>query len=213
VQADWCAGEVINALDRLKLSENTLVIFSSDNGPVIDDGYEDDAIKKLGDHKPSGPLRGGKYSKFEAGTRVPCIVRWPGRVKPGVSDAIVSQVDFLASFAALSGQKPAEIDEAPDTLNVLPALLGESKDGREHVVLQGNGLALRQGNWKYIEPTKGQRVNQGTRTELGNDAQPQLYDLSKDLAERSNVVEQHPERVQQMKALLEKIRQGGQTPR
>jgi arylsulfatase A-like enzyme len=213
VQADWCAGEVINALDRLKLSENTLVIFSSDNGPVVDDGYEDDAIKKLGDHKPAGPLRGGKYSKFDAGTRVPFIVRWPGRVKPGVSDAIVSQVDFLASFAALTGQKHAEGDEAPDTLNVLPALLGEAKEGRDHVVEHGNGLALRQGNWKYIEPTKGQRVNAGTRTELGNDAQPQLYDLSKDLGEKNNLAAEQPTKVQEMKALLEKIRQGGRTPR
>ena len=73
-----------NALDRLKLADNTLVIFTSDNGPVVDDGYRDEAVEKLGDHKPAGPLRGGKYSTFEGGTRVPFIVRWPGEMKPGV---------------------------------------------------------------------------------------------------------------------------------
>ena len=83
VQIDWCVGEILDALDRLKLTENTLVIFTSDNGPVLDDGYQDDAVEKLGSHTPAGPFRGGKYSLFEGGTRVPFIVRWPGRVKPG----------------------------------------------------------------------------------------------------------------------------------
>ena len=212
VQADWCAGEVVDALDRLKLSENTLVILSSDNGPVVDDGYHDDAVKRLGDHAPAGPLRGGKYSKFEAGTRVPFVVRWPGRVKPGVSDAVVCHVDFPATFAALAGQA-LDTARAPDSLNVLPALLGESTQGRDHVVLQGNGLALRQGRWKYIEPGKGPRVNANTNTELGNDPQPQLYDLDTDLGERNNVAAQHPERVKEMRALLEKVRDGGRTPR
>src|SRR5262249_12396958 len=82
--ADWCVGEVLNALDRLMLATNTLVLFSSDNGPVVDDGYEDDAVAKLGNHKPAGPFRGGKYSNFEGGTRVPLLVRWPGHVTPGV---------------------------------------------------------------------------------------------------------------------------------
>ena len=103
LQSDWSIGQVLDTLDRLKLSENTLVIFTSDNGPVVDDGYVDQAVEKLGAHKPWGPLRGGKYSRFEAGTRVPFVVRWPARVKPGVSDALVSQVDLLASLAALVG--------------------------------------------------------------------------------------------------------------
>ena len=128
-------------LDRLKLTDNTLVIFTSDNGPVVDDGYKDEAVEKLGGHKPAGPLRGGKYSTFEGGTRVPFIVRWPGRVKPGVSDALVCQVDFLASFAALTGQSPAA-DDAPDSFNVLPALLGRPKTGRDHLVEHAGALSL-----------------------------------------------------------------------
>ena len=106
VQADWCVGEVLATLDRLKLAENTLVVFSSDNGPVVDDGYQDDAVEKLGDHRPAGPLRGGKYSKFEAGTRVPFIVRWPGKGetrserRPGLPDRPVGQPGRADSSAA-----------------------------------------------------------------------------------------------------------------
>ncbi len=125
LQSDWSIGQVLDTLDRLKLADNTLVIFTSDNGPVVDDGYVDQAVEKLGAHTPAGPLRGGKYSRFEAGTRVPFVVRWPARVRPGVSDALVSQVDLLASLAALVGQAvPA--GEAPDSLNQLrgPARAG-----------------------------------------------------------------------------------------
>jgi arylsulfatase A-like enzyme len=212
VQADWCAGEVISALDRLKLSEKTLVIFTSDNGPVVDDGYQDDAVKKLGDHTPAGPLRGGKYSKFEAGTRVPFIVRWPGRVKPGVSEAIVSQVDFPGTLAALTGQQLGEGD-APDSLDVLPALLGASPRGRDHVVLHANGLALRRGQWKYIEPGGGAKVSANTNTELGNDPQPQLYDLLSDAGERENVAARHPEKLRELQGELDQLRKSGRTPR
>ncbi len=83
VEFDWSVGEVLKTLDEANLTDNTLVILTSDNGPVIDDGYQDQAVEKLGDHKAAGPYRGGKYSKFEGGTRVPLIVRWPGHVKPG----------------------------------------------------------------------------------------------------------------------------------
>ena len=126
------------------------MIFTSDNGPVVDDGYQDQAVEKLGDHKPAGPLRGGKYSSFEGGTRVPLIVRWPARVKPGVSDALVCQVDLLASLAALTGQASSRRRRCPDSFNVLPALLGESKHGREHLVEHAGRLALRKGPWKLI---------------------------------------------------------------
>jgi len=208
VQADWCVGEILQTLDRLHLAENTLVLLSSDNGPVIDDGYQDDAVTKLGDHRPSGSLRGGKYSKFEAGTRVPFIVRWPARVKPGVSPAIVSQVDFPATFAELTGQSLTPND-APDSLNILPALLGESTAGRDHIVLHGNGLALRAGDWKYIEPGKGPKVSGNTRTEMGNDPGPQLYNLNTDLGETDNLAAQHPERVQEMQERLDRLRSKG----
>jgi arylsulfatase A-like enzyme len=211
VQADWCVGQVAAALERLGLAENTLFIVTSDNGPVLDDGYEDDAVTKAGDHRPSGPLRGGKYSKFEAGCRVPFVVRWPARIKPGVSDALVSQIDLLASFAALTGQPLAESD-APDSLNMLPALVGESPAGREYVVLQGaGGLALRRGNWKFIPPSRGLKRNASTNIELGNDTEPQLYDLASDLGEQRNLAAAHPDRVQALGAELESLRSAGRS--
>ena len=98
-EADWCIGELYDHLEENNLLENTIIIISSDNGPVLNDGYFDDAVEKLGDHTPAGKLRGGKYSLFEAGTRVPFITYWKGKTKPQVSDEIVSQIDFLNSFS------------------------------------------------------------------------------------------------------------------
>ena len=203
-QLDWSVGQVLATLDRLKLAQDTLVLFTSDNGPVVDDGYRDQAVEKLGDHTPAGPLRGGKYSTFEGGTRVPFVVRWPARVKPAVSSALVSQVDLLASFAALlKAADPA----ARDSENVLPALLGTSPAGRAVVVQQsGNRLALREGPWKYIAPSQGPRIQQNTNTELGNDPEPQLYDLSRDIGERTNLAAAQPEKVRELSAQLESIR-------
>lgn len=213
VQADWCVGEIISALDRLKLAENTLVILTSDNGPVVDDGYKDDAVKRLGDHRPTGPLRGNKYSKFEGGTRVPFIVRWSGRVKPGASEALVSQVDFLASVAALTHQK-LDPSQSPDSQNTLAPLLGDSATGRDHIVEQGgSGPALRVGDWKYIEPGPGPKVNTNTNTETGNDSVPQLYDLSTDPGERNNLAKDMPDKVREMKRRMEEIRSQKKTTR
>ena len=127
-ELDWSVGEILATLDRRGLANNTLVIFSSDNGPVVDDGYRDDAVTKLDGHRPAGPMRGGKYSAFEGGTRVPFVVRWPGRVKPGVSAALVCQIDLLASLSALVGAKLGDGD-APDSVDVLAALTGASSDG------------------------------------------------------------------------------------
>jgi arylsulfatase A-like enzyme len=204
LQFDDNVGTILAALDRLGLKENTLVLLSSDNGPVVDDGYIDDAVEKLGDHKPAGPLRGGKYSAFEGGTRVPFILRWPARVKAGVSPALVCQVDFPASFAALTGQKGPE--SGRDSQNVLPALLGEDAVGRAELVEQGGPLALRQGNWKFIPSNPGPAKNKNTNSETASAPQPQLYDLSQDLGERENLAKRKPERVEQMAAALEKAR-------
>ncbi|HEY5914912.1 MAG TPA: sulfatase-like hydrolase/transferase, partial [Verrucomicrobiae bacterium] len=185
VQFDWCVGEILNTLGRLRLDRQTLVILTSDNGPVVDDGYKDGAVQNLNGHKPAGPLRGGKYSNYEGGTRVPFIVSWPERVKPGVADALLSQIDLLASFAALTGQtlKP---DDAPDSRDTLAALLGETRLGRPHLVEHAGALAMREGSWKYIEPGRGARKNSNTNTEMGNDPGGQLYDLATDLGESSN---------------------------
>jgi arylsulfatase A-like enzyme len=210
MEADWSVGQILATLDRLKLTNNTLVIFSSDNGPVVDDGYKDDAVAKLGAHKPPGRLRGGKGSNFEGGTRVPFIVRWAGQIKRGVSDALVSQVDLLASFASFTGQKLAEVD-APDSFDVMPALLGKSKTGREHLVQQAAVLSLRQGAWKYIEPGRGPKINVNTNTEMGNDPAGQLYDLSRDFGERENLTAREPDKMKEMAARLEQIKQAGRS--
>lgn len=99
LEFDWSVGEILNALERLGLDKNTLVILSSDNGPVVDDGYKDQAVELLGDHTPGGIYRGGKYSSFEAGTRIPCIWSWQGVIRPGtVSDALLCQIDWFGYF-------------------------------------------------------------------------------------------------------------------
>lgn len=208
VELDDAVGQVLGALDRLGLADDTLVLFSSDNGPVIDDGYRDDAVEKLGGHRAAGPWRGGKYSRFEGGTRVPMLVRWPARVKPAVSGALMCHVDFPATFAALAGVEfPA--GSWVDSENHLPALLGESATGRVRLVEQAGGLALREGGWKFIPGGNGPRVSAQTNTELGNDPKPQLYDLATDPGETVNLAARHPERVESMRRQLEAARGAG----
>lgn len=208
-ELDWCVGEILKTLKRRNLLRNTMIIVSSDNGAVVDDGYEDDAVAKLGEHKPNGPLRGGKYSRFEGGTRIPFLVHWPARVKSGVSNALIGQLDLVRSLASLTGaQVPS--GQAPDSENVLPALLGESTTGRKVLVEQADSLSLRDGQWKFITPSNGAKVNANTNTELGADPQPQLYDLEADLGERTNLAAKHPDRVKSMREALAKIRSAPQ---
>jgi arylsulfatase A-like enzyme len=208
-ELDWCVGQILATLDRLKLAENTLVLFSSDNGPVLDDGYADDAVEKLGSHKPSGPFRGGKYSIYEGGTRVPVLARWPARIKPGVSPALVSQLDLVATFAELTGQKmPA--DAAPDSINILPALLGESQQGRESFVEHANGLAIRRGHWKYIAaPADGKKGAKVDKAKTPGAAA--LFDLATDVGETKNVLDENPAIGREMAALLQTIRDTGRS--
>jgi len=210
LQLDWCVGEITKTLDRLNLTEDTIVIFTSDNGPVVDDGYKDQAVEKLSGHKPSGPLRGGKYSAFDAGTRVPFIVRWPGKVKPGQSDALMCQIDFTASLASFTGQEIGR-DAAPDSFDVLSALLGKTPRGRDHLVEHAGTLSIIKGHWKYIEPSNRAKINRNVNIELGNDRKPQLYNLSNDLGERHNLAADHPEKVKELATLLKKIRSDGRT--
>jgi arylsulfatase A-like enzyme len=173
VQTDWQVGEVLRLLDELALAKNTLVVFTSDNGPVLDDGYVDQSVVKLGDHRPAGPFRGGKYSAHEGGTRMPFLARWPGVIPAGgKSEALISQVDFPKTFAKIAGK---EVTSFRDSQDVSAALLGKSPAGRDHVVQQAaNGqLALREGQWKYIA-ARGQ-------------GKAQLYDLAADPAEKNNL--------------------------
>jgi len=203
VEFDWATGQILDTLDRLKLAGNTLVILSSDNGPVLHDGYEDGAVEKAGNHRPAGVLRGGKYSLFEGGTCVPFIVRWPKEIKPGVSDAIISQVDLPATLAALTGQK-SDLAAMPDSLNLLPALLGQSPHGRDEVVEYAHQTALRQGKWKYIMPGS---TGDGpfSKKRINISAPGALYDLASDPGEKHDVAAAHPEIVKELSAKLARI--------
>jgi arylsulfatase A-like enzyme len=208
---DWSVGQVLDALDRLGIADDTLVILSSDNGPVVDDGYQDEAVSRLGDHRPAGPLRGGKYSLFEGGTRVPFLVRWPGRVPAGsTSDALVCQIDLYASLARLAGQTLAD-DAAPDSIDVLDALIGTAKTGREEFAHQAGGLALRQGTWKFIPPGKGPARLANTNVESGQAPSGRLYDLAADLGETRDLAAEHPDRAKAMADRLQAIRATSRT--
>ncbi|MFM7129609.1 MAG: sulfatase family protein, partial [bacterium] len=209
VQLDWCVGEVLKKLDSLGLARDTMVLFSSDNGPVVDDGYREEAEEKLGSHKPAGPWRGGKYSNFEGGTRVPLLVRWPSRIKAQTeSAALLAHVDFPASFAAITGQKLPE-NAAPDSFNMAEALSGKSSLGREHLVEHAGVTALRLGQGKFIPAGNGPKLNRPTNTEMGNDKGPQLYDLATDPGETRNLAGGQPEKLAEMRSLLEKIKTSG----
>ncbi|MCR6643049.1 MAG: sulfatase-like hydrolase/transferase [Sporocytophaga sp.] len=206
LEFDWAVGEILQALEKNGLTKNTLVILSSDNGPVLDDGYQDQAVELLGDHHPAGALRGGKYSIFEAGTRVPFIVRYPAKVKPGVSNALISQVDLIASLSTLIGQSPPK--EAVDSQNQLNTLLGKDKTGRNELVTNtqsGGAFAIVEERWKYISPSDGQAKSR-TTVELGNSPAPQLYDLKLDAGEKNNLAEKETEVVNRLERRLEEIR-------
>jgi arylsulfatase A-like enzyme len=195
VEADWCTGEFMKTLEEEGLLENTLVVFSSDNGPVLNDGYYDDAVEKLGDHKPAGELRGGKYSLFEAGTRVPFITFWKGRIQPGVSDALVCQMDLLASIAALVDAEA----ESSDSQDLLDVLLGKSQAGREDLVLEATSrTAYRKGHWLMIPPYKGPAVNTQVNIELGNSDEYLLYNLQEDLGQQENLAGSNPDKLREM---------------
>jgi arylsulfatase A-like enzyme len=211
VEMDWCVGEMLDVLEQLGIRKNTIVIFSSDNGPVLDDGYEDNAEELKGSHKATGPLRGGKYSMYDGGTRVPFILSWPGTVETGESEAIVSHIDFFASFAALLDM-PLSANAAPDSMDVHDALLGRSSRGRDELLVEGTQAktVLRQNEWTYIPPHDGLAVHPHTRIELGNSLKPQLYNLSMDIGQIRNLVEDESDIADAMagrlKAILESER-------
>lgn len=202
LQFDYTVGAVLDALERKGIADNTFIILTSDNGPVVDDGYADQAVELLGNHRPWGDLRGGKYSNFEAGTRVPLIVSWPRKVKPGISHALVSHIDLFASMAALLGVSVEE-DSAPDSRDALPALLGKDDDGREYIIEKAGSISVYDGEWKYIAPSNGYAYNRLTNIELGNNPQPQLYHIATDLGEQHNVADEHPEVVERLRQIID----------
>lgn len=201
IQMDDCLGRLRTALTEHGYSD-CLFIFSSDNGPVINDGYFDGSIRDCKGHNPVAPmnagrwrdgkLTGGKYGIMEGSTRVPFIVCWPGHTGGGDTAALVSQVDLARSLAVLAGVEiPA--DALPDSRDQLPALLGKDTQGAPYIVESNNGgyLALRRGQYKYYRVGKTEH----------------LYDLSVDLQEKHNIAPQHPNIVQQMSRQLTQLKQ------
>ena len=215
MQLDWCVGELTKTLDRLGLAENTLVVFCSDNGPVLDDGYKDGAIEKNGGHKPAGPYSGGKYSVLEGGTRTPFITRWKGRIPAGESDELVCTIDCAASFAAMTGVKLAD-EACIDSFDVLGAMLGiEGAKGRDHLVQQDNGrgsnYGLRAGKWKLQRHDSKTARNVELRLVNTPVARYRLFDLSSDPAEKDNVIADHPEVAARLIAQLSKVIEDGRS--
>lgn len=205
LQLDWVVGQVMKQVQAQGISKNTLIIFTSDNGPVLDDGYQDDAVTRLNGHTPAGPLRGGKYSALEGGTRMPFILNWPAKIKPGVSGALLSQIDLIRSLSVLLDQK-LSATAATDSENMLPAFLGKDKKGRTNLVLQGGPLSLIEEDWKYISPGNGPAYDKLVGLETGNSPTAQLYNLKNDAGEKNNLAEKYPEKVKELAALLEKIK-------
>ncbi len=207
-QFDWTVGEIMQTLKDLKLEDNTIVILTSDNGPVVNDGYKDQAEELLNGHSPAGPLRGNKYSAFEGGTRIPFIVRWPKHVDKGSSsDALVSQIDIFASCAAMLGQRLPK-GAAPDSQDSWDALTGKDNVGREWVVQQAlnHTLSIRTAEWKYIEPSDSKvKVMQPENVETGYNAEPQLYKVSTDVHEEENLAAENPEVLFRLQTLLRSV--------
>lgn len=204
-QFDWSVSRIMEALRRAGVEDNTIVILTSDNGPVVDDGYDDRAEELLSGHSPAGPFRGNKYSSFEGGTAVPFIVSWPGRIASGKeSPALMSQIDLFRSLGSLFSARIPR-DAAPDSRNHLSAMMGLDTVGRDHVVEMSNTrvLSLRSGDWKYIEPSDGPSMIQwGPKIETGNAPEPQLYNIKADIGERTNVAPAHPDIVARMQEIL-----------
>ncbi len=193
----------MKTLEKEGLLENTLIIFSSDNGPVLDDGYQDEAATRNGGHTPWGPFRGGKYSLFEAGTRLPFITYWKGQINPGVSDAMVSQIDILNSLATLTGSDL----KSGDGENLIDVFLGKSNNGREAMVFEATGrTGYRKGDWVMIPPYPGPALAGSVNIELGNAEEFQLYNIKNDVGQQVNLAEKNEEKLQEMIAEFEKIR-------
>lgn len=220
LQLDWCVGQLMHILEAKGIADNTLIVFCSDNGPVLDDGYKDDAAELLGLHAPNGPWSGGKYSVLEGGTRTPFITCWPGRIQPGVSSEIVATVDLAASFATLTGQVLAD-DVALDSIDVLGALTGQAgAPGRESLVQQDNGggghFGFRKGDWKLVRGrTQYQhpraRTNWPADIAEARELPDRLYYLPEDPAELFDLAARAPEKLAELQSELDAIIAAGRS--
>jgi arylsulfatase A-like enzyme len=218
-QLDWQVGEILSTLDRLKLGDNTLVFFSSDNGGTLENGYAEGPGNNLNGHSINGPLRGFKGSLFEGGVRVPLLARWPGRIKPGTETRqIASLVDLTETAAAITGQT-LPVGAAPDSFNLLPLLASSGQQPvRDYMIVQQNGtqgLAIRRGDWKFIPGGSAGGKRKGNQSsDPAASADPpvgQLFNLAKDIGESSNVAAQYPEVVRDLSGLLMRARRANQT--
>ena len=211
IETDAMVGKVLAALEKGGFAENTLVIFSADNGAET---HAFERLEKF-DQWSSAEFRGVKRDIYEGGHRVPFIVRWPGKVKAGaVSDEVVSQVDLAATFAEIIGH-PLSQKEAIDSYNLLPVLHGEEyKRPLRTATVQNtsaNKYALRQGDWVLIDAPSGASKKEGEAylKKFGLEAFPSgnpglLFNLKNDPRQSKNVYAQHPEKVEQMRSLLKR---------
>lgn len=199
----------MKALEQYGLADNTLIILSSDNGPVVDDGYADRAEELLNGHSPAGPFRGNKYSAFEGGTTIPAIVSWKKGVKGGrQSNVLMSQIDWLASLAQLVGARLPK-GSACDSEARLGNLLGIDTQSRPWIIELSSShvLSVRTPQWKFIEPSDGEKmISWGPKIETGNNPTPQLYDLSKGEYEKDNVANENPNVVYELQNVLRRER-------
>lgn len=203
MEADWCIGEFVKTLEKEGVLENTLIVFTSDNGPVLNDGYYDDAVEKNGEHTPWGPFRGGKYSLFEAGTHVPFFTYWKGKIQPGSSEELVCQIDLLSSLAALV-ESDVRTDDSQELSKVF---LGHGQGGRKDLVIEATSrTAYRQGDWVMIPSYNGVELLDKVNIETGSSKEYQLYNLNEDIGQRNNLAQTHPEKLEEMVAAFEKIR-------
>lgn len=200
---DFETGRLLDALDDMQLTENTLVIYTSDNGPWNQKKYTSrkkghpEGTKFWGD---AGPLRNGKGSPYEGGYRLPCIVRWPGHVPSGkTSDAIFATIDFLPTFADLTGYRVPD-DRAIDGISQKALLLGERQTGRNYFYF--NQAGVRKDNWKYLKPDA---FFHGYAIDENRPQAEELYDLSTDLGETINLAKQHPDRCAALSTLMKSI--------
>ena len=210
-EVDASVGRILKTIDTLELTENTLVIYTSDNGPVW---YPTD-VERLG-HSSTGPLRGMKGDAWEGGHRMPFIVRWPGEIAPqGTCHQTICHTDMLATFADITGRKlPGNAGE--DSFSILPALRQpqSAKAVRPALVSQSSGraLAIRQGPWKLIPQLGSGGFSQPRRVKPTTDGpQGQLYRLDQDLGESKNLWQQEPQVVQRLTDLLKKYRADGRS--
>jgi len=214
-ELDRSVGGILDTLDKTGYAQNTLIIFSSDNGGVFAPSRDSvqTAAFKAG-LKVNGSLRGGKHAVWEGGFKVPFLVRWPGHVPAGtVCNEMISLADILATIAAIVGEKlPAANSGAEDSYDVLPAFFGQkAKPVRSDMIVHSaDGVfALRKGPWKWIEGVPVDDIKPGVRKSRADEFKPQLYNVQDDPAETKDVSAEHPEVVKELSALLNRYRDGG----